>query len=181
MPVTQGSSRNLRESGSHLYARRLSPWRDPRYVYLNRRARMFVLYKLFSREISFWRDVAKNRAAQDIVCCQCCAAIGEEYICNECDDVLQDPNRYQWLVDCMLGKPPFTFTDLPKEELEERLSRAQNHDLFLMEYIWSSPFAGPTNDDGDRAWNLDFYTPLDRPYQDISELRDQWNDFNKVL
>lgn len=177
MPRTQGSSRDLGESGSQLYERNLSPWRDRRLIYMDRRECMFVLYKLFTREIAFWRGVGKERRAQGISCCECCAAIGDDDICRACTIFLREKNRYKWFKDSILGKCPFTLKSLDKAELEERLERSQNHDLSLSEYIWNGPYDGPTNDDDDWAWNLDFYAQLEEPFCDISQLQNQWTEF----
>jgi hypothetical protein len=177
MPRTQGSSRDFSESGSQLYKRNFSPWRDPRFIHLDRRERMFVLYKLFTREIAFWRDVGRDRRAHGLSCCECCAAIGDDDICQACTNFLEDPNRYRWFKDSLLGKSPFTIKTLDKTELQKRLARSQNHDLSLTEYIWNGPYCGPTNDDDDWPRNLDFYAQLEEPFQDISQLEKQWEEF----
>lgn len=135
MPKTQGSSRDLSGSGSQLYERNFSPWRDHRFIHIDCRERMFVLYKLFTREIAFWRGVGRDRRAQGLSCCECCAAIGDDDICRVCTRFLQDPHRYKWLKDSLLGKSPFIIKILDKDELGERLSRSHNHDLSLTQYI----------------------------------------------
>jgi hypothetical protein len=182
IPVTQGSSRAPNASGSQLYERNISPWQDNRYIQKDRRERMFVLYKLLSREISFWRTSARDRKAQGMSCCECCAAVSmieDNGICRTCNAVLQDPNRYQWIKDCLLGKPPFTIKTLDEDGLGERMSRSENHDLSLRQYIWSGPHHGPTDDEGDWAWNLDFYTELDEPFDNIAQLKTQWLQFKE--
>ncbi len=83
--------------------------------------RKFVLYKIFSQEIAFWRSVAENRRAEGVRCCSCCAAVGPIDICQACQAVLDDPNRYTWLKRCLKGKAPFEATELSKSEMRERL------------------------------------------------------------
>jgi hypothetical protein len=177
-PITQGSSRAPNEAGSQLYKRNFVPWSDPRLVYIDRKERMFVLYKLFSREMQFWNSVARERIAQGLSCCKYCAAMGEDDVCEACEDVLNDPNRYLWFKACVMGEKPFRVTSLKGPVLQQRLKRSQNHDLSLREYIWNGRYDGPTDDDGDWAWNLDFYDKLEEPFQDIPELFRQWREYS---
>jgi hypothetical protein len=177
IPVTQGSSRDPNESGSQLYRRKFAPWSDPRYIYTDRKARMFILYKLFSREMQFWRVVARDRVAQDVRCCEYCAAMGEHDICDACKDFLYDRNQYSWFKGCVKGEEPFLVTALEGHDLQKRLDRSENHDLSLRQYIWNGRYNGPTDDDGDWAWNLDFYAKLEEPFHDIVDLCAQWIDF----
>ncbi|KAJ4303245.1 hypothetical protein N0V90_002138 [Kalmusia sp. IMI 367209] len=177
IPVTQGSSRAPGESGSQLYERNFSPWRDSRLLYRDRKARMFILYKLFSREMRFWRNVARERKAQGMSCCECCAAIGEEDVCNACTDVLFDDGRYTWFKLCLKGEEPFTVAPLEGLDLQRRLHSSENHELSLREYIWNRRHDGPTDDDGDWAWNLDFHTKLEEPFDDMMDLFGQWREY----
>lgn len=180
IPATQGSSRDAGDCGSQLYERNFAPWTDNRFVYTDRKDRMFVLYKLFSREIQFWRATARDRRAQGLSCCECCAKIGKDGICYACEDVLEDPCRYQWFKDCLMGKQPFEITPLEGPELEKRLRQSQNHDYSLVQYIqyiWICRNGDPTDGDGDWAWNLDFYAKLEEPFRDISELNLQWSGY----
>jgi hypothetical protein len=146
-------------------------------LYMDRRERMFVLYKLFTREVAFWRDVGRDRRAQGLSCCEFRAAIGNDDICRVCTNFLQNPTRYEWFKDVLLGKSLFTIKTLDKTELEERLKRSQNHDHSLDEYIWNGPYNGPTDGKDDWAWNLDFHAQLEEPFQDISQLENQWEEF----
>ncbi|VUC24620.1 unnamed protein product [Clonostachys rosea] len=130
---------------------------------------MFVLYKLFSREISFWRSTARDRRAAGHSCCQCCATLGHDDICLECMDVLEDGNRYTWMKDCLLDS----------STLGRRLRSPQNHEFSLRHFIWRGPLDSPTNDDEDWAWNLDFYTPLETLFKNIVQLAAQWMTYHK--
>jgi hypothetical protein len=172
-PVTQGSSRDLSECGSQLYERNMWLYSD-NSIY-EPQSRMFILYKIFSREISFWRDVARDRRAQGLFCCKCCAAIGEHDICQACNLVLQDPNRYQWFKDCLVGKP-FTITALNKSKLKKRQDRLRSQLFKAISLALQT--GGPLQiSDNEWALNLDFYPQLDDPFKDIGQLYSQYEDF----
>jgi hypothetical protein len=177
VPITQDSSRASGESGSQLYSRNFEPWRDPRLIYMDRKERTFFLYKLFSREIRFWREVTLERRRQGLSCCTVCAAVTEDCtntICEGCETALFEPGRYTWFKTCMMGEEAFQIAPLEGPELQKRMERSQNHDLSLRQYIWNGRHDGPTDDDGDWAWNLDFYAKLEEPFHDMRELRSQW-------
>jgi hypothetical protein len=166
VPTTQGSSRVSDESGSQLHSRNLTPWRDPRFIYRDRKERMSFLYKLLEREIRFWREVALERRRQGLSCCTVCAAVTEDCtdtICEDCETALFEPDRYTWFKRCMMGEEAFQIAPLEGPELQKRMKRSENHDIFLREYIWNSRY-GPIDDDGDWAWNLNFYAKLEEPF-----------------
>lgn len=177
VPTTQGSSRASDESGSQLYSRNFTPWRDPRLLYCDRKERMFFLYKLFSREIRFWREVALERRRQGLSCCTVCAAVTEDCtdtLCEDCETALIEPGRYTWFKRCMMGEEAIQISPLEEPEPQKRMKRSQNHDLSLREYIWNSRYDRPTDDDDDWAWNLDFYAKLEKPFHNIQKLHSQW-------
>lgn len=177
LPVTQGSSRASDASGSQLYSRNFSPWSDPRFLYTDRKERMFFLYKLFSREIRFWRQVALKRRRQGLPCCEICAAVEEDCtgtICEDCETALFEPDRYTWFTCCMMGEQAFQIAPLEEPELQKRMERSENHGLSLRQYIWNKRYDGPTDDDDDWAWNLDFYAKLEEPFHNMREFQLQW-------
>jgi hypothetical protein len=188
-PITQGSSRNSDECGSLLYERNFVPWADPRRISRDVKSRMFILYKLFSREIQFWRATAIDRKAQGVPCCECCAKIGEDDICYDCESVLEDPYRYLWFKNCLLGKQPFEKTALEGFELKEMLRRSQSYDLSLYEDGWDRRLDGSTDDDNDEedddnedddwACNLGFYPKLEKPFRDIARLWVRWKEYEE--
>ena len=67
-PVTLGASRSPDESTSQLYKRNLSPWIDKHYIYTNSLSRMFILHKLFTEEILFWKNIAKEHLLPTVRC-----------------------------------------------------------------------------------------------------------------
>ncbi|KAI0594917.1 hypothetical protein F4775DRAFT_571898 [Biscogniauxia sp. FL1348] len=177
MPITLGASRSPSESGSQLYRRNLSPWVDPRYIYINSQSRMFILYKLFTREINFWKDVARERERNGVSCCRLCAALGEN-ICLDCEHFLADDNQYEWFRNAVLGEPPLRLQDLSKEEVKTRLRSIRGRYPKLKGNISPRPH-GFMNYDGNIDWahKLDFYSKLDEPFNDIDELALQWRRF----
>ncbi|KAK7229661.1 hypothetical protein V2G26_001831 [Clonostachys chloroleuca] len=165
--ITQGSSRSEGSSGTQLFTRNLSPRINPLYDDFDRIQQMFWLYKLFSRVISFWRSTASDKRTAGVSCCQCCATFGQDDICSECSDVLEDADRYTWMKDCLLGKSPFTLTDSDPFSLNERMRKSHKDNPRR------SPLAGGRTDDEDWVWDLDFYSPLEAPFNNIIQLHRQ--------
>ncbi|KAI0449454.1 hypothetical protein F5B21DRAFT_509141 [Xylaria acuta] len=178
LPVTLGASRSPDGCGSQLYRRNLSPWLDPRYVYLNSQSRMFILHKLFTREIFFWKGIARERERSGVSCCRLCAALGEHNVCMACEELLADDNQYDWFRNAVLGEPPLRIKDLSEEEVKIRLRTMSDGYPVLREDITPRPH-GFDNYDGNIDWakKLDFYSKLDEPFNDIAELALQWRQF----
>jgi hypothetical protein len=179
LPVTLGGSRSPYRCGSQLYWRNLSPWIDRRYVHLNSQSRMFILYKLFTREIFFWKGIARERERSGISCCRLCAALGEHNICKACEEFLADDNQYDWFRNAVLGEPPLQIKSLSEEEIKMRLRTVGDSYPKLNENITPRPHGGFDNYDGNVDWanKLDFYSKLDEPFNDIAELALQWRQF----
>jgi hypothetical protein len=121
--------------------------------------------------------VALERRHQGLSCCTVCAAVTEDRtvtICDNCETALSEPGRYTWFKCCMMGEETFPIAPLEGPELQKRMEQFRNHDPFLREYIWNGRHDGPTDDDGNWAWNLDFYAKLEEPFHDMWELYSQW-------
>lgn len=180
VPVTLGALRSSDGCGSQLYMRDLSPWIDPRYVYMNSQSRMFILQKLFTSDIRFWKGIARERERSGVSCCRLCAAWGEHSICIACEDFLADDNQYDWFRNAVLGEPPLQMKDLSDEEVKTRLRTMYYSYPALRENITPRPH-GFDNYNGNTDWakKLDFYSKLDEPFNDISELASQWRQFSR--
>ncbi len=146
---------------------------------------MFVLHKLFTREIAFWRDIASSRKAQGISCCECCAAIGDFNICPKCENFSNDPRRYDWFKNAILGKPSLQSENLNTAEVQERLANMPYSHLSLKQNIIPTPYAtsyfGDYNGNIDWQKKLAFYTDLEEPFDDLYELYSQWARFRRIL
>lgn len=173
-PVTQGSSRATTESGRQLYERNMTPWIDHRlfqYDY-NSRERTFILYKLLSRELSFWRSVAQDRRTQGLSCCECCSFPGYDHICEVCQAVLDDPRRPNWIKAHLLGEKPFDLKKLSEFGIKKRVDYTNSvHRGFVVSVIRSR--------ESEDTWALclDFYPLLYEPFESIGELADQLKAF----
>lgn len=180
VPTAIGTSRSPDACGSQLYQRNTYPWRDRRYVYSNSQSRMFILYKLFTKEIRFWKGIARERERNGVSCCRLCAALGEQDICIACQDFLRDENQYEWFKDAVRGEPPLLIKDLSEEQVKTRLWAM--HDYRTLNEYFKPQSYGFSYYDGnidDRAEKLDFYPKLDHPFNDIAELAAQWEQFRQ--
>ncbi|KAK0743081.1 hypothetical protein B0T18DRAFT_330457 [Schizothecium vesticola] len=178
VPMTLGALRSPDGCGSQLYKRNISPWIDPRYIYLNSQSRMFILYKLFTREVLYWKGIARERERSDISCCPLCAALGDHDLCVACEEFLADDNQYGWFRNAILGESPLQMKALSGEEVKIRLRTMRDDYPVLKEDIAPRPH-GIRNYDGNADWarKLDFYTKLEEPFNDIDELALQWLEF----
>lgn len=86
IPTTQGSLRASAESGSYLFTRNNTPWQDPRRIGRNVEGRMFIIYKLTTSKISYWKTIVEQLNAKGITCCQICATPikGNPGACFQC-------------------------------------------------------------------------------------------------
>ena len=171
-PVTQGSPRASSESGRLQYKRNLAPWQDSRSAPTYCEQRRFVLYKIFSQEIAYWRSVAENRQAEGESCCSCCAKVGSVDICRSCQKILNSPNYYTWMKRCLRGEAAFELLKPSAEEMESRLDYFQQCPGISARWMFRGPKKGL--DDDDWASLLDFYPRLNEPFEDIQQLAIQW-------
>ncbi|KAK0612267.1 hypothetical protein B0T14DRAFT_531878 [Immersiella caudata] len=182
-PIILGSPRLPDGCGSsQLYKRNISPWIDPRYIYKNGPSRMFILYKLFTREILYWKGIAQERKKNGISCCPLCAALGDhDTMCVACEEFLADDNQYHWFRNAVLGKQPLQLNPLSEEALKTRFKNMNEHYPVLRHNIAPRPYGPHPDYDGnaDWAWKLDFYAPLEDPFDDISGLALQWREFRR--
>lgn len=129
---------------------------------------MFILVKLFTREILFWKAIVRERERNGVSCCKVCAAPGEPSVCAACEEFLLNDNQPYWLKNAVLGEPAFQMTELSDEELDSRLWASRHGE---------SPYLGQ----GSSAWaeRLDFYSKLDAPFENIAELKEQVEEFHE--
>lgn len=180
MPAVIGTSRSPDACGSQLYQRNMSPWMHRRHGYAKSQSRMFILYQLFTKEILFWKDIARERGKSDISCCRLCAALGEHAICMACQVFLADDNQYEWFTNAVRGEPPLLIKDLSEEEIKTRFTTIHYDNLKVADDITPRP-RGFGNYDGNIDWanKLDFYSELNDPFNDIDELVVQWKRFRR--
>jgi hypothetical protein len=170
-PLTQGSSRDPHACGSRLHQRNLLAWREPGLLCKNIWERVFLLYKLTTTEIAYWRRAAKERKENGISCCECCAATGDHQICSSCERILQDKWRYQWYKNALRGEKTLQVRTLEGDEVRARLRAIEKQSTHPEVYImkqWR-----------DERWamSLAFYEELDQPFESIGELSEQLTRF----
>lgn len=180
VPTVIGTSRSPDACGSQLYQRNISPWITRCLPYANSQSRMFILYKLFTKEILFWKGIARERERSGVSCCRLCAALGEQDICMACQVFLADENQYEWFKNAVRGEPPLPLKGLSEEEVKKRFLTMSKDKPTLSEEITPRP-RGFGNYDGNIEWakKLDFYSKLDDPFNDIAELAAQWRQFRR--
>ncbi len=171
-PLTQGSSRDPDACGSRLHQRNLLAWREPGLMCKNVWERMFLLYKLSTAEMAYWRRVAKERKENGISCCECCAATGDHEICSSCERVLQDRLRYQWYKNALRGEKTLEVRPLEGHDLGARLRAIEKESKYPEVHIMGLQLS-------DKRWamSLDFYEELDQPFESIGELSEQLTRF----
>lgn len=162
MPATQGSLRASAESGSYLFTRNLFPWQDPRRIVSDVEGRMFIVYKLMTSEISFWKMIAEELSAKGITCCKICATPTEDSrgMCFRCFTTLKDPDSPCWLRNILQGKLPFSEDrdGYDSEDISERFLDSGKHQDW-----WKESLAG--------------YRKLDDEFKNLGELSYQWIRF----
>ena len=82
---------------------------------------MFILYKLFTKEILFWKNTAKEQESSRVSCCRLYAALGEQTVYTAYDDFLADDNQYDWFKNAVMGNPPPQIKVLSEDEVRTRL------------------------------------------------------------
>lgn len=159
LPARQGSPRvsDGAKSGSYLYKRCLNPWkaREPRYTMRNTTlsgtTQMFLVYKVISTEIQYWKQVAVERQSHGLLSCSCCASVEDVVLdavglCEECTRASRDADLPPWLRKIILGKPPFQVRGNNKRKENVcyfPLSNSEDWD----EVMWDYPALGLAFDD----------------------------------
>ncbi|KIX02682.1 uncharacterized protein Z518_08624 [Rhinocladiella mackenziei CBS 650.93] len=164
----QGSPRDPNGSGNYLLTRNIRPWHDPRLIWIRQDYEIFLLYKLMTTELLYWRGVAQERMEQGIVCCQACAAqdsliqTSEPFMCSRCWQEIQAPRFPRWVSDTLAGGRPGKWTRVEEQNYS-------SPDLISTKHHW---------------WNdsLNTYTGGDLPpqeqwYKDVSEYPDLDKEF----
>ncbi|KAK4032495.1 hypothetical protein C8A01DRAFT_50726 [Parachaetomium inaequale] len=167
-PLTQGSSRDPNACGSRLHERDISEWWDKGHYCQYIPEQLFLVYKLFTAEIAYWRGVAKERRERGISCCKCCAALGDHEICSACEQVFGKDRRCQWYKNALRGRETFPVRPLEGDELKARLRAIDSGYVGSVTSTWAGTY-----------WEdrLDFYAELDQPFKSIGELSEQWMRF----
>ncbi|KAJ6092114.1 hypothetical protein N7467_004083 [Penicillium canescens] len=168
-PVRQGSPRP--GTSAYLFLRNHYPWQEPGYINSNIARRIFVIYKIVTREVRYWRTIAEERKELGIDCCDICAGgveIGDK-ICDECsDDISLQVNQF-WFKNALLGKQPIDYRPInPELQVYARNAR------FEMDAHEASDI------DVKFEKNLSFYEELDEGYNDLLELRVQTRKFDRI-
>ncbi|KAJ5364539.1 uncharacterized protein N7496_010252 [Penicillium cataractarum] len=168
-PVRQGSS--LPGTSADLFSRNKYPWSEPGYISWNIAARIFIIYKIVTREVRYWRNIAKECKDRGIDCCDICAGeveIGVK-ICNQCGDEIFDKVDEFWFENALLGKQPIDYRPI-NPELQEYAQNAR--------FKMNSHEARDINVKFEK--NLSFYEELDEEYNDLQELRAQTMKFDRI-
>ncbi|KAJ5188246.1 hypothetical protein N7491_004570 [Penicillium cf. griseofulvum] len=170
-PVRQGSSRP--GTSTDLFLRNHYPWQEPGYIYSAIARRIFVIYKIVTWEVRYWRTIAKERKDQGVNCCEICAGeveIGDK-ICDECSaDIFTQVHEF-WFKNALHGKQPIDYRPRP---INPELS----------EYARDLRFKMDDHEAGDIDVKfekyLSFYEELDEGYNDLQELRVQTRKFEEI-
>lgn len=170
-PSRQGSPRvpDGAASGVYLYKRTLIHWKDPRWPSIEPKRWMLFIYKLMSREIRYWKEVAAARKAEGSWACAWCAKVGDEtqrdcVICHECSTVSEDDEMYDWFRNSLMGEPAFTVVE------------GEEYSDVREDWYESYPEELPPSN---ARWNqaLHGYPALDEPFEDMAELYQQCRNF----
>ncbi|KAL2871431.1 uncharacterized protein BJX67DRAFT_342232 [Aspergillus lucknowensis] len=167
-PIRQGSSRP--GTSADLFSRNHYPYQEPGYIYTNIARRIFVIYKVVTREVRYWRAIAKERKDQGVHCCDICACeleIGDQ-ICDKCWDEIDTVGEI-WFENALLGKQPIEYRPLDPEAQEFGRNTRFEMDAFEVSNI-NVKFEK----------NLSFYEQLDEEYNDLQELRAQTMRFTRI-
>jgi hypothetical protein len=167
-PLTQGSSRDPNACGSQLHERDFSTLWDKGHYSQYFSEHLFLVYKLFTTEIAYWRGVAQGRRERGISCCESCAAPGHHDICSACEQVLGDDHRCQWYKNALRGRETFPVRPLEGDELRARLQAIGSKYSQRQSVKHVSSWARTYWED-----RLDFYAELEQPFKSISELSEQ--------
>ncbi|RYP66853.1 hypothetical protein DL771_007575 [Monosporascus sp. 5C6A] len=180
LPSRQGSPRipDGVVSGAYLHKRTLVPWSDPRRLGRKPEARMFLIYKLVSREIKYWKEVAAARKAEGSWACAWCAEVEVgmprgSVVCDECF-MEGEYEMFDWFRNCLMGEPAFPVVegnrdDYEEEEEDEDEEEEEDEDdgesLRQLNVRWNQALRG--------------YPALEEPFEDMRELFIQRQKFKR--
>jgi hypothetical protein len=168
-PVRQGSPRP--GTSANLFLRNHYPWREPEYLCSKIVKQIFIIYKIVTREVRYWRTIAKECKEQGIDCCDICAGEVdiEDKICYQCsEDITYDVHEL-WFKNALLGKQPIDFRPI-NPELQEYGRNVRFH--------MDDHEASDINVKFEK--NLSFYEDLDEGYNDLLELQVQTRTFDRI-
>ncbi|KAL2697731.1 hypothetical protein AAEP93_011635 [Penicillium crustosum] len=167
-PVRQGSSRP--GLYADLFLRNHYPWREPGYIYSDIARRIFNIYKIVTREVRYWRTIAKGCKDQGIDCCDICAddvEIGRN-ICEQCGDEIDQIDEF-WFKNALLGKQPIEYRpidpDFPEFARNLRFDM-EDHEVHDINVKFEK--------------YLSFYEELDEGYDNLQELRVQSRKYDRI-
>ncbi|KAJ5738051.1 hypothetical protein N7493_001206 [Penicillium malachiteum] len=160
-PVRQGSTRP--GTSDDLFSRKFYAWREPDYIYTDISRRVFLIYKIVTKEVRYWRAIAKERKDQGIDCCDVCAREPEmaDGLCYQCSEKFLKVNEL-WFQNALLGEQPIAY-----EPLEPDSPKYGRHKHF--------DFKGYEIKDINAKFekHLNFYEGLDEEYNDLQDLQAQ--------
>jgi hypothetical protein len=186
-PTRQGSPRDPSGSGRYLLDRELGPWQDRRLILRQQDFRIYLLYKLMTTEICYWRKIARERKEQGIWCCQCCASTdlpsqddawmldkseAPNDICDLCMKELDRPKYPRWVSDALMGKDSVRWKPVGcpnydvSEESESALPERERHWCGCNRWRFST--ASPDREKWYRQ--ISRYRGLEEPYEDLRDL-----------
>lgn len=162
-PVRQGSPRG--ETCEWLFTRELYPWHKPGYINVNVKMRVFIIYKIVTREIRYWRSIAQERRSQGIDCCEICASEEEvvDAMFEQCyAKIYVRTSRENWFLKALVGEQPIDYDPFnpdPKDKGRQGYERFElkHHEVHDLNVIFER--------------NLSFYEDLDKDFDDMRQLK----------
>jgi hypothetical protein len=170
-PVRQGSPHG--ETGKCLFERRLYGWSEPGYLHFNLSMRLFIIYKIVTREIRYWRSIAQERQNQGIDCCEICAGREQvlDALCDQCDFELRAGLHERWFGKALRGQTPIHHEPfIPNPEG----SRKDGYQRFKLNDHEGSDL----NLKFER--NLSFYEDLDEDFDNMKQLEVETGKFMRM-
>jgi hypothetical protein len=148
---------------------------------MRRHEQMFIVYKLFTREMEYWRSLANDRMNKGISCCRYCSTIQESEKCPDCSDFLSDTDQYEWLRNAISGRVPIPLqTRLSSDEVKKQLYNQRSTHPTLNEILTSRTGDYGTYDaNADWTASLSIYLHLNKPYTNMDELLEQLSSYDK--
>lgn len=175
--VRQGAPRDPDGSGQYLLSRNFSPWHDPRLIGVRHDYEVFLLYRLMTTELLYWRGVAQERKEQGLVCCQACAIqdfwirTSKPYTCGQCWQEIQAPTYPRWVSDTLAGDRTVQWTQIEEEGYSspDRVSSKRQW--------WNDALSSYNGGDlpPQEQWYKDIseYPEADKEFVDLEELYQQ--------
>ncbi|KAJ5783614.1 uncharacterized protein N7518_009291 [Penicillium psychrosexuale] len=167
-PVRQGSPRP--GMSAYLFSRNHYPWQEPGYIYPSIAGRIFNIYKTVTREVQYWRTIAKECKDQGIDCCDLCVGeveIGRD-ICKQCSAEIVQVDEF-WFKNALLGKQPIDYRPIDPDfqEFARNLRfKMEDHEVSDIDVKFEK--------------YLSFYEELDEGYDNLHELRTQTMKFERI-